>query len=445
MRRALLVVTALTLAACGSDDEASETTDAPAETDAPADTETPPDTEAPADTEPPDTEPPSATAPPETDAPADTEPPATDAPPPTEVISEPALAAFTPVGQGPYAVGVATITVTDDTRERALPVDVWFPLADVPGDDTPRHRYTFVSGDYYESPRAFSADAGAASDDGPFPLVVYSHGSGAVRYVHSDYTETIASHGHLVVAAEHLGNTAIERVTGVEIDGNQVSIDRPLDVQLLITALTDASHPTAGVYAGLVDADRVAVTGHSAGGYTTYAAVSGVDTEFGTVPADDRIDAIIPLAPAVGSGGPDNTRLTDERLASIEIPALVMVGSDDVTTPVDPNVTRAWEVTQSVPHYRAELVAAEHQSFTDACDYLEALPTNDPPPTELVAQVVEALAAEGCSPDDMPIERVKEITNTLAIAFLDSVFRDGEMITPDNTAIPDDFVYLVKS
>ena len=249
----------------------------------------------------------------------------------------------------------------------------------------------------------------------------------------------------MVVAAEHLGNTAIERVTGAEIDGNQVSIDRPLDVQLLITALSDASHPTAGVYAGLVDADRVAVTGHSAGGYTTYAAVSGVDTEFGTVPADDRIDAIIPLAPAIGSGGSENTRLTDERLASIEVPALVMVGSDDVTTPVDPNVTRAWEVTQSVPHYRAELVAAEHQSFTDACDYLEALPTNDPPPTELVAQVVEALAAEGCSPDDMPIERVKEITNTLAIAFLDSVFRGGEMITPDNTAIPDDFVYQVKS
>ncbi|MFN3257636.1 MAG: phosphate/phosphite/phosphonate ABC transporter substrate-binding protein [Ilumatobacter sp.] len=67
---ALSVAGALALAACGSDDDAADTTDAPVETEAPADTEAPVETDAPADTE----------APVETDAPADTEAPPAEVP-----------------------------------------------------------------------------------------------------------------------------------------------------------------------------------------------------------------------------------------------------------------------------------------------------------------------------------------------------------------------------
>ena len=68
---ALAAVGSLVFAACGSDDNSSDTTDAPADTEAPAATEAPADTEAPAETDAPaDT---GATT--DTEAPADTEAP----------------------------------------------------------------------------------------------------------------------------------------------------------------------------------------------------------------------------------------------------------------------------------------------------------------------------------------------------------------------------------
>lgn len=49
---------------------------------------------------------------------------------------------------------------------------------------------------------------------GPFPLVVYSHGNGGLRYVSAFLTEHLASHGFIVVAPDHVGNTAIDSFAG---------------------------------------------------------------------------------------------------------------------------------------------------------------------------------------------------------------------------------------
>jgi hypothetical protein len=61
-----------------------------------------------------------------------------------------------------------------------------------------------------------------------------------------------------------------------------------------------------------------------------------------------------------------------------------------------------------------------------------------------VVETVETMAVEGCSVDDMESTRVQELTNTFAVTFLDSVFGDTEMFTPDAVAIPDDVNYLAK-
>jgi hypothetical protein len=44
----------------------------------------------------------------------------------------------------------------------------------------------------------------------------------------------------------------------------------------------------------------------------------------------------------------------------------------------------------------------------------------------------------------MDIERAKDLTNTFAINFLESVFRGGELITDVNTAIPDDVIFMAR-
>ena len=110
---------------------------------------------------------------------------------------------------------------------------------------------------------------------------------------------------------------------------------------------------------------------------------------------------------------------------------------------MDPNVTRAFEFTASDPLYRVDLMAAEHQSFTDVCDYLDFFPMLENP-TEAVVDVVEEFAVAGCSEGDMPNDRVQELTNTFAVSFLDSIFKGSEMIDPEIVAIPDDVTYIIK-
>jgi predicted dienelactone hydrolase len=347
---------------------------------------------------------------------------------------------ITLLGRGEYNVGVATITVTDESRERPLTVDVWFPLADgVTGEP---HRYSFITGDYYESPLAVSADAAGLATDGPFPLVVYSHGSGGIRYIHSDYTETIASHGYVVVAPDHTGNTAVERIADTADDSALIALNRPLDIRAVIDAFLDPTNAETAPFQPAIDADHIALTGHSFGGFTTYATSAGYENDLGVVEADDRIDALIPLAPAVGAGDADSL-LSDDDLARVTVPALVIVGTDDKTTPLDPNVTRAWELTNSEPQYRLELIAGEHQSFTDLCAYLDFFDQLEAP-TPIVLETIETMAVEGCSPEDMASERVQDLTNTFAVTFLDSVFGDAEMFTPEAFMLPDDVNYLAK-
>ncbi len=409
MRSRLLPIalaSSLLLAACGSDDDAAgQTTDAAA-----------PTTEAVVDT---------------TEAPVETTPDTTEAAPET---TEATLADFEPLPPGPYDVGVQTVTIDADS-DRPLTVDVWFPIDDA--GDAPLHQYTFLPDVYYESPTAVTADAAQISADGPFPLVVYSHGSGGLRYIAADYAEAIASHGYVVAAPDHTGNTAVELVLAVEGDRAANAFNRPNDVIAVIDAMTDPQSTETAGFVTSVDAEKVAVTGHSAGGYTTYAVAGGVNTDLGPIEPDPRVDAIITLAPS--SDG-----ITDEAFAAMTVPALVMAGTADDVTPIDPNVIRPWELASSAPHHRADLIDAGHQSFSIACEAQAFLPTLPTPVPQALLDVLDSYAEQGCGDGLMDIARAKELTNTFAITFLDSIFRGGEMIDPETTAIPDDVIFMTR-
>jgi len=58
-----------------------------------------------------------------------------------------ASAALDPSGDGPHAVGVATLVLEDSSRDRSLTVELWYP-AEVSGRDAPiarrRHRLVML-------------------------------------------------------------------------------------------------------------------------------------------------------------------------------------------------------------------------------------------------------------------------------------------------------------
>ncbi len=409
----VIAATILLLAGCGSSD--AETDATTSSTPASASSDEAPTTEAA----------PSSTAQSTTAEPA-AETTTTESPPPAELAL---------LDLGPFDVGVATITVAAEHRERPLTVDVWFPLAD--GTDLPAHQYTFLPGVYYESPVAVTADAERISDGGPFPLVVYSHGSGGLRWIHSDYTETLASHGHVVVAPDHIGNTAFELVADSADPVEEIARNRPADVQAVIDAMVGPSAEVPTPIAERVDGERIAVTGHSFGGFTSYAVVAGYENPTGSVPADPRVDAVITLAPAASEA-----LLDDAALMAVTVPSMVIVGTDDKTTPIDPNVERPWELAPGRPAYRVELLSAEHQTFTDVCEYQDFLPTLEQVPA-LISDTLDSFAEAGCQPDDMPTERAHALTNTFALRFLAEVFGSGDSLDPTTTTIPDDVTLAV--
>jgi predicted dienelactone hydrolase len=414
------------LAGCSGDDDAATT-----EPTAPT-TEVTPTTQTVSESTSPTSQVPEITAAPTTAPPSST--PVATAPSTTE-----AAPPFTPLPPGEYEVGVTTVVLDDP--DRPLTVDIWFPLVAI--DELVPHQYTLLPGVYYESPDAFTATADQLAD-GTFPLVIYSHGSGGLRYIDSALTETIASHGYVVAASDHTGNTAVDRLlAGIDDEApddttepteeeirqfEQIGIDRANDVDRLIDALTDPGS-AAGPFATQVDAEHIAVAGHSAGGSTATGMTIGITNDTGTFPPDERVDAIVLLAPAVG--------FTDDELATVDVPMMSIVGTADDITPAGPNATRLWDLSSQSPAYRVEFEDAGHYAFTDICAYQAAVPTlpNVPQP---IVDLIDSYAENGCAADSMPPERADELTDTYVITFLDEVLRGGPSVIDATGTPPDD-------
>ena len=298
---------------------------------------------------------------------------------------------------GPYAVGRRTEKVVDPERgDRNLTVEVWYPV-DEAGEPTP---YELIAGVAFDSDMS-TVDA-PPSQEGPFPLVVFSHGSGGLRQQSASIVETVASHGFVVVAPDHAGNTAIDQLLGTSTDVEVTARNRVLDTRFMIDEVEAGE-----LAAGLADLDQVAVMGHSFGGFTALAMAGG----FEDIDADPRVDAIVPLAPA-------SSRLDDKALASIDIPMLIVTGTNDETTPIDDQSTRPLEMAGG-PAMLVEIEGATHAGVTNICDIVDAVGA---PEAKLPAGALEAAKSQaGTMCDaDAPIQAQQafDITEHYVVSFL---------------------------
>ncbi len=325
---------------------------------------------------------------------------------PTTVAPDAALPdGPSPAEPGSYAVGRRTITLVDETRDgRELSVDVWYPADEAAAAEAPLAVYSFIPGVEFTSEVA-AADVPVESG-GPFPFVVYSHGSGGQRFQASTNAELLASHGFVVAAPDHVGNTAFDEFLDTRAPDEQIEIDRPTDTAFVITELLEQSAAPDTPLSGALDPDRIGIYGHSFGGYTALTAVSGR----GEVPPDDRIVAAVGHAAAT-------QRITDAELDAVDVPTLLLSGTMDETTPIADNTERPWELISGRPLVRVDIVDGGHQSFSDACDYQELAPTLPDAPEALV-DFIDDFAQDGCAPGLIDIDRAHEIIDTYTVAFL---------------------------
>ncbi|WP_238917473.1 alpha/beta fold hydrolase [Clostridium sp. YIM B02555] len=169
--------------------------------------------------------------------------------------------------------------------------------------------------------------------DGEFPLVVISHGNGGSHLLYRTISTHLAKNGYVVAMVEHYGNNRNNN----ELENTEENlILRPKHISLTIDKLLSDSF-----FGKYVKADKIAVLGHSMGGYTALALAGGIprtiDGKKIETNIDNRIKAIVLLAPGAGwfMNGLDDVR----------IPILMLTAEHDTITP-------AWNaetVLKSIP------------------------------------------------------------------------------------------------
>jgi predicted dienelactone hydrolase len=339
-----------------------------------------------------------------------------------DALASPAAAATDDVPAPPFAdaaigdraVGKTTVEVAVPHRDVPLPVELWYPAdaAAAAAADDAVYTLTVPFGEAsltLTQPSPLAKDAPTVADDASFPLVVFSHGSGGVRFQSLFLAEALASHGYIVVAPDHVGNTFGDS------SGTPV-FDRPRDVSALIDAAV-ARQIAPDLLGEAVDITRVAVSGHSFGGYTAVAVAAGnpsIDFD-----PDPRVDAIVPIAPALGP-----SLLADEVLEDLSTPTLFLGGTADTVTPIEPNIDRAIGLMSADVVYRLDVEDAGHYSFTDVCDFADAIVDQTGGLADLILAILPGYP-ESCDGSLRAIGEVQELTILSTVGFLDEQLGDS--------------------
>ena len=308
---------------------------------------------------------------------------------------------------GPYDVGATTWRRY--RGDKLVTVEVWYPARPEPGEELAGYEEIDLIRDSYR-------DAEEDLRGAPYPLVVFSHGFGGIRYQSAYLTTWLASHGMVVAGVDHVGNTMFDLDAE---DAARVAVDRPGDVAFAADVVGELMGELADPSQGY------AVVGHSFGAWTSLVVGGGqldldaldawCETEdtagcgfligdelaqydlSETVP-DPRARVAVSLAPGLAySFGPGGAGLGGN------VPTLVQGGTRDGDMPYEEEIRPVFEALPAGSAL-ATLADAAHFGFSDLCE---------------VAPLDEC---EGEAEGFMEIDRVHLLSRTLTTAWLRSVW-----------------------
>lgn len=216
--------------------------------------------------------------------------------------------------------------------------------------------------------------------NGPFPLVVFSHGGGESREAFTYLGTHWAKNGYIAVFLTHPGSDrkSIAEQQGLRGMGGVRDFHlRPGDVHFVLDKLL-SDDPGSPLVKDRLARDQIAVAGQCAGSSTALAMV-GLRVDLPGKPdatfLDPRFKCAIALSPQPGTQR--NNPLREGSWAGIEVPTLVVTGTRDFNWSPEaraiPNRTRIpFDGLPPGEKFLVEIKDAEHNAFTDSVPFYPA-------------------------------------------------------------------------
>lgn len=219
--------------------------------------------------------------------------------------------------------------------------------------------------------------------DGPFPVVLISHGAGGDWDSHYAQAQHLASHGFVVFCLEHVGSNTerlkssrrpLQDLLAMTSDAGEV-LGRPRDVRFALDRAAEWQRTHAKLR-GKLDLQRVALMGHSFGAATTMMVCGmrpALDWLRPTVSpgrglGPDLRDARVKCGVALSPQGVGEPFFLKESFGSLAVPLLGISGSQDRqqgNLPAE-NRRQAFALWPAGAHKLVWLANAKHIDFYDS-------------------------------------------------------------------------------
>lgn len=321
------------------------------------------------------------------------------------------------VKMGPFTAGVTTLMIDGS------PVEVFYPSSAQPDPNAARATYDLrewlpedarlkipdTEPTTYEMMAYRDIELDRST---PRPVVLFSHGFAGYRLQSSFLLSHLASWGMVVASAEHPGRGLAAVLTESLSGGRDVEV-----ISGVLSELEVLNEEGSGsMFSGALDTDRVAMSGHSAGGAAAI--------ELGQA-LPDRFATVIGYTPAVKS------LQTMEFLDALLGRKLFISGSKD-------GLTTARDITSysqmQEPDWRHLVIdRAGHLAFTDICvigrEKGGILKIAEASGVE-VPLFVTLLATDGCRRNDLRAEIAWPMIAHFSVAELIDVFGMSEDMAP---------------
>lgn len=313
--------------------------------------------------------------------------------------------------QGPYSVGLASVRLTDQTRHnpygdadnvRQLPIKIYYPTDTTAGYT----RDTYINGEALFNSIGLPAFTGTylkhvksnaylnapiLKTNDKLPLVLFSHGMGAIPEAYTTLVESLASNGYIVVTINHTDYSMFSDLGGQVVKFQAADVDHAMslpdkgqstviknalgiwtaDVQFVLRELE--SNSMNSEVANHIDFNKVAVVGHSFGGstaaevlYENHQLKAGVDLD-GAIYADALNGVTQPFMVIMSDReGMDYSKIQQPE----KVKSIINHFFSSIATFTSHSANRINKVT---------IKGSSHSSFTDMlkyapCKYFDAYP-----------------------------------------------------------------------